>query len=75
MSTIVVKNLPAHLDLLLEQRAKQNHRPMTKAVVHLIEAGLQAAPARRPLPPPVKLRSGRLPSIDEIEAAIAEGHE
>lgn len=73
MSTIVVKNLPDHLHALLKQRAEQNHRSMTKEVVHLIEAGLQAAPARRPLPPPVKLRSGRMLSIDEIEAAIAEG--
>lgn len=48
MSTIVVKNLPDHLDLLLKQRAEQNHRSMTKEVVHLIEARLQAAPARRP---------------------------
>jgi plasmid stability protein len=73
MSTIVVRNLPDHLHALLKQRAEQNHRSMTKEVVHLIEAGLQATPARRPLPPPVKLRSGRMLSIDEIEAAIAEG--
>ncbi len=73
MSTIVVKNFPDHLHALLKQRAEHNHRSMTKEVVHLIEAGLQAAPARRPLPPPVKLRSGRMLSIDEIEAAIAEG--
>ena len=46
---------------------------MTKEVVHLIEAGLQAAPPQRPLPPPVKLRSGRMISIEEFEAAVADG--
>ena len=73
MSTIVVKNFPDHLHTLLKQRAEHNHRSMTKEVVHLIEAGLDAVPRRRPLPPPVKLRSGRVISIDEIEAAIADG--
>ena len=73
MSTIVVKNFPDHLHTLLKQRAEHNHRSMTKEVVHLIEAGLDAPPPERPLPPPVKLRSGRMLSIDEIEAAIAEG--
>lgn len=73
MSTIVVKNFPDHLHTLLKQRAEHNHRSMTKEVVHIIEAGLDAAPPQRPLPPPVKLRSGRILSIDEIEAAIADG--
>ena len=71
MSTIVVKNFPDHLHTLLKQRAEHNHRSMTKEVVHLIEAGLQAAPPRQPLPPPVKLRSGRMVSIEEFEAAVA----
>lgn len=73
MGTIVVKNLPDHLHALLKQRAEHNHRSMTKEVVHLIEAGLHGATPRRPLPPPVKLRSGRMISIDEFEAAVADG--
>ncbi len=73
MSTIVVKNFPDHLHTLLKQRAEHNHRSMTKEVVHLIEAGLQATPPQRPLPPPVKLRSGRMISIEEFEAAVADG--
>ena len=73
MSTIVVKNFPDHLHLLLKQRAEHNHRSMTKEAVHLIEAGLQAAPPQKPLPPPVKLRSGRMISIEEFEAAVADG--
>lgn len=73
MSTIVVKNFPDHLHVLLKQRAENNHRSMTKEVVYLIETGLQAAPPRRPLPAPVKLRSGRMISIEEFEAAVADG--
>ena len=73
MSTIVVKNLPDHLHILLKQRAEHNHRSMTKEVVHLIEAGLGTQQTKRPLPAPVKLRGGRVFSIEEIEAAIADG--
>ena len=80
MSTIVVKNLPDHLHVLLKKRAEHNHRSMTMEVVHLIEAGLEsdaksapkAKPNPKPLPPPVQLRSGRSLTIDEIEAAIAD---
>lgn len=73
MSTIVVKNLPDHLHALLKQRAEHNHRSMTKEVVHLIETGLGAAAPRRPLPAPVKLRSGRMITIEAFEAAAADG--
>lgn len=76
MSTIVVKNLPDHLHEQLKLRAAHNHRSMTKEVVHLIEAGLADTGNKpRPLPPLVKLRSGRMLSIDEIEAAIADGQD
>lgn len=75
MSTIVIKNLPDDLHARLKQRAEHNHRSMTKEVVHLIETGLGSGAAPRPLPPPVRLRSGRMLDIEEIEAAIAEGQE
>ena len=75
MSTIVVRNLPDHLHALLKQRAEHNHRSMTKEVVYLIEAGLVGLATQRPLPPPVKLRSGRMLSIDDIESAVADGQE
>ena len=78
MSTIVVKNFPDDLHGRLKERAERNHRSMTKEVVHLIAAGLGGElpplpPLPRPLPPPVALRSGRMATIEEIEAAIA-GH-
>lgn len=75
MSTIVVKNFPEHLHAQLKQRAAQNHRSMTKEVVHLVESGLGGAAFPRPLPPPVKLRSGRMLTAAEIETAIADGQE
>lgn len=74
MSTLVVRNLPEHLHEKLKQRAAANHRSMTKEVLHLLESGLQNQATARPLlPPPLKLRSGRMLSIDDIEAAIADG--
>lgn len=72
MSTIVVKNFPERLHERLKKRAEHNHRSMTKEVVHLVEAGLAAAPATPPLPTPVSLRSGRKITAQEIEAAIAD---
>jgi plasmid stability protein len=76
MATIVVKNLPDSLHEKLRQQASCHHRSVTKEVINLIEAGV-SAPSRPPfeLPPPLKLRSGHMLTIDEIEAAIAEGQE
>lgn len=76
MSTIVVKNFPENLLERLKERAERNHRSMTKEVVHLLAAGLGSEPSQpaphRPLLPPVALRSGRMLSVEEIEAAIAD---
>lgn len=75
MSTLVVKNLPDTLHKKLKQQARRNHRSVTKEAVSLIEAGVNVAPPKFKLPPPLKLRSGRMLTIKEIEAAIAEGRE
>ena len=74
MSTIVVKNFPDDLHGQLKERAERNHRSMTKEVVHLIAAGLgsELPQQRRPLPPPVALNSGKMVTIEELEAAIAD---
>ncbi len=78
MSTIVVKNFPEELLERLKDRAERNHRSMNKEAVHLLAAGLggeetsQPPAPRRPLPPPVALRSGRMISIEEFEAAVAD---
>ncbi len=73
MPNIVVRNIPDHLHALLKARAEHNHRSVTREVVHLIESGLDAAPVRRPLPAPVRFRSGRVIDIDEFETAVVDG--
>ena len=76
MSSIVVKNFPADLLDRLKERAERNHRSMTKEVVHLLAASLGGEPSQpaqsRPLPAPVKLRSGKTLSIEDFEAAVAD---
>ena len=77
MSTIVVKNFPEELLERLKDRAERNHRSMTKEVIHLLADGIGREDAlpptpRRPLPPPVELRSGRMTTIEEFEEAVAD---
>lgn len=76
MSTIVVKNFPEDLHERLKERAERNHRSMTGEVIHLLSAclGSESDPTapRRPLPPPVMLRSGRTIGMEEFEAGVAD---
>jgi plasmid stability protein len=75
MTTLVIKNLSDDLHESLKRQAKQHHRSVTKEVVNLIEQGVREAPGAFDLPPPLKLKSGRMLTIEEIEAAIADGQE
>lgn len=75
MSTLVIKNLPAALHEKLRAQAVRHHRSVTKEVVTLIEAAVAPQQPMVELAPPLKLKSGRLLSIDAIEAAIADGQE
>jgi len=75
MSTLVVKNIPDQLHAQLKRQAQRNHRSVTKEVVSLIEAGVVAQKPKFKLPPPLKLKSGHMLTIEEIEDAIAEGRE
>ena len=74
MSTIVVKNFPDDLHGRLKERAERNRRSMTKEVVHLIAAGLgdELPPRHRPLSPPATLNAGKMATMEEVEAAIAD---
>ncbi len=74
MSTLVVKNIPDHLHELLKRQARRNHRSVTKEVVSLIEAGVVTQKSKFKLPPPLKLKGGPI-TLEEIEAAIADGQE
>ena len=73
MTALVIKNLPDDVLTRLKERAKANHRSLTKEAIVLLSSGVaQATPpsrAREPLPPPYVLPGGPL-AIDEIEDAI-----
>ena len=74
MSALVIKNLPEHLHAQLKLQAQRNHRSLTKEAIQLLETGLAAnTPIRAPLPPLIRMKGGHRPSIEEIEAAIADG--
>jgi plasmid stability protein len=74
MSTLVIKNLPEPLHARLKEQAQHNHRSMNKEAIALIEHALSPRRRAPKLPPPIKLRGGLI-TIEEIEAAIAEGRE
>lgn len=73
MTALVIKNLPDDVLTRLKERAKANHRSLTKEAIVLLSNGVgQAAPlprARAALPPPYALPGGTL-SIDDLEDAI-----
>ena len=76
MTALVIKNLPDDVLARLKERAKANHRSLTKEAIVLLSSGVGPAPqpprARAPLPPPYALPGGPL-SIDDIEDAIHAG--
>lgn len=75
MATLVIKNLSDDLHARLKEQARRHHRSVTKEVVTLIETGLTAPRPAPVLSPPLRLRGGRRPDIDDIEAAVAEGRD
>lgn len=78
MGTLVIKNLPDTLHAKLKAQAQANRRSVTKEAIMLLKQGLVAphrqAPKLPPLPPPLKLKGGPI-TIQEIEAAIADGRD
>lgn len=73
MTALVIKNLPDDVLDRLKERAKANHRSLTKEAIVLLSSGVGPATppprAREPLPPPYALPGGPM-SIDDIENAI-----
>ena len=73
MTALVIKNLPQDVLTRLKERAKANHRSLTKEAIVLLTSGVGPATppprARETLPPPYALAGGPL-TIDEIEDAI-----
>lgn len=72
MTALVIKNLPDDVLLRLKERAKANHRSLTKEAIVLLSQGVvQAAapsPRHKPLQPPHALPGGPL-MIDEVDDA------
>jgi plasmid stability protein len=75
VSTLIVRNLPDELHEMLRRRARSHHRSVNKETVAVLEEALRLESRPAKLSPPLKLRSGYRPSIEDIEAAIAEGRE
>jgi plasmid stability protein len=73
MSTLVIKNFPEGLHERLKAQAQRHHRSVTKEAVNLIESGLVTPRQPPKLSPPLKLAREYRPTIEDIEAAIAEG--
>jgi plasmid stability protein len=77
VSTLVVKNIPDELHERLRARARTNHRSVTQEAIVILRTGLGSTVAKREpiqLPPPIRLKGGPL-TIEQIEAAIAEGRD
>jgi plasmid stability protein len=74
MATLVVKNFPAELHARLKLQAARHHRSVAKEVVHLIEIGM-GGHSQNVMPEPIRLTDGYRPSVEEVEAAIAEGRD
>ncbi len=75
MGTLVIRTLHEELHARLKEQAQRHHRSVTKEVVNLLEQGLERRREAAPLPPPLRLKSGRMLSSEEIEDAINDGLE
>jgi len=68
--------IPDELMRRVKMRAVQRNQKLKDTVAILLEAGIAAASDDVPLarvPKPVRLKTRRLMTIDDIEAAIASG--
>lgn len=75
MATLVIKNFSDDLHARLKDQARRNHRSLTKEAVSLLEQGVMGSRQPFKLSPPLRLAGGYRPTIEDIEAAIAEGRE
>ena len=73
MTALVIKNLPDDVLTRLKERAKANHRSLTKEAIVLLAQGVGQATfaprPREPLPPQFVLPGGSM-TTEEIEYAI-----
>lgn len=71
--------LPDHLMRRVKMRAVQGNRKLKDVIAELLECGLSGKSGGEVLrtrpPTPVRLKTHRLLSIEEIESAIASGRD
>ncbi len=70
--------IPDELMRRVKMRAVQRNQKLKDTVATLLEAGIATASGEIPLarlPKPVRLKTRRLMTIDDIETAIASGRE
>jgi hypothetical protein len=70
-------DLPDDLMHEVKIRAVHERKKLKDAIAELIRKGIVASQraSERPMPKPVRLRGGFVPTTEDIEAAIAEGRE
>ena len=77
MATLVIKNFPDTLHHELKKRAQRHRRSLAKEALVLLEHGItegDSAERVARIPEPYRLKGPPL-TIDDIEAAIAEGRD
>lgn len=68
--------MPDDLMRRIKLRAVERNQKLKDTIAQLLEAGIAAAPDKRPAarpPKPVRLRNRRLLTVDDIEKAIGRG--
>jgi plasmid stability protein len=73
MPGLLIKDLPSHLHRKLQERARRNHRSMTREALALLESALDPAPPPPELPP--LLHAGSPLTREFLEQAKREGRE
>jgi hypothetical protein len=70
-------DLPDDLMHEVKIRAVHERKKLKDAIAELIRKGIVASQraSEHPMPKPVRLRGGFVPTTEDIEAAIAEGRE
>jgi hypothetical protein len=68
-------DLPDDLVKRVKIRAIHEHKKLKDTIAELIEQGMEQQPPTAKIPKPLKLRRGFVPTVRDIEAAIAAGRE
>lgn len=70
LSTLVVKNLPAHLHEALKARARRHHRSLNREAASIIEQAVRAGDTVRTQQAPAA--EGQPLTLEELEVALSD---